>query len=185
MPGLTCEVPTSILTPSCHVPPSTSTRPLRLCAPSWLTTRDVINLHREQLALFGGPVGLRDEGLLASAISKPINRWAYGERDAAVLAAAYAFGIAKNRPFVDGNKRAAFAALMVFLRLNDVAFAPDPAVATAAVLATGPVANATTASRCQYRNPPYRGRDRPCGRPPAQIPASGTTALGSCLGYER
>ena len=104
-------------------------------APSWLTTRDVINLHREQLALFGGPVGLRDEGLLASAISKPINRWAYGERDAAVLAAAYAFGIAKNHPFVDGNKRSAFAALMVFLRLNGVAFAPDPAVATAAVLA--------------------------------------------------
>ena len=104
-------------------------------APSWLTTRDVINLHREQLALFGGPVGLRDEGLLASVISKPINRWAYGERDAAVLAAAYAFGIAKNHPFVDGNKRAAFAALMVVLRLNDVAFAPDPAVATAAVLA--------------------------------------------------
>ena len=63
-----------------------------------------------------------------------MNRWTYGERDLAVLAAAYAFGIAKNHPFVDGNKRAAFASLMVFLRINEVAFAPDVAIATAAVL---------------------------------------------------
>lgn len=103
--------------------------------PEWLTVPDVVGLHREQLAIFGGPEGIRDQGLLESALGRPINRWAYGERDLAVLAAAYAFGIAKNHPFVDGNKRAAFASLMVFLRINGVAFAPDVAVATAAVLA--------------------------------------------------
>ena len=103
--------------------------------PVWLTVRDVVGLHSEQLAIFGGPAGLRDQGGLASALDRPINRWHYGEVDLAVLAAALAYGIAKNHPFVDGNKRAAFAALMIFLRINGVAFAPDPAIATAAVLA--------------------------------------------------
>lgn len=102
--------------------------------PLWLTVRDVVNLHSEQLAIFGGPAGIRDLGLLESAITRPINRWHYGERDIAELAAQYAFGIVRNHPFVDGNKRAAFAACMVFLRLNGVAFAPDHAEATAAFL---------------------------------------------------
>ena len=92
-------------------------------------------MHGEQLAIFGGPAGIRDHGLLESALSRPINRWNYGESDLAVLAAAYAFGIVKNHPFVDGNKRASFTALMVFLRINKIAFAPDIAVATAAVIA--------------------------------------------------
>ena len=102
--------------------------------PLWLTTIDVVVLHAEQLALFGGPEGIRDLGLLESALARPINRWAYGERRLAELAAAYAFGLAKNHPFVDGNKRTAFAAMIVFLRLNGCAFAPDPGEATAAVL---------------------------------------------------
>lgn len=109
--------------------------------PIWLTVEDIVALHGEQLALFGGPEGLRDQGLLESALSRPINRWNYGESDLAKLAAAYAFGIAKNHPFVDGNKRAAFTAMMVFLRINGVRFAPDVGVATAAIvsLAAGEV----------------------------------------------
>lgn len=103
--------------------------------PKWLTVEDVIALHGEQLAIFGGPEGVRERGMLESALGRPINRWNYGESDIAALAAAYAFGISRNHPFVDGNKRASFAALMVFLRLNGVAFAPDPALATAAMLA--------------------------------------------------
>ena len=103
--------------------------------PRWLAVADVIALHSEQLVIFGGPAGLRDQGLLESALARPINRWSFGESDLARLAAAYAFGLARNHPFVDGNKRAAFAALMVFLRLNGIRFAPDPAEATAAILA--------------------------------------------------
>ena len=73
--------------------------------------------------------------MLESALARPKNRWHYGETDLAVLAAAYAFGLAQNHPFVDGNKRAAFHALVVFLRMNDVDFRPDPAQATAIILA--------------------------------------------------
>jgi death-on-curing protein len=102
--------------------------------PVWLTVEDVVDLHGEQLAIFGGPLGLRDQGLLESALGRPSNRWNYGESDLAALAAAYAFGIARNHPFVDGNKRAAFAAMMVFLRLNGVRFAPDVGEATAAIV---------------------------------------------------
>jgi death-on-curing protein len=102
--------------------------------PVWLDLAEVIDMHSEQLALFGGADGIRDQGLLDSALARPINRWHYGESDLAALAAAYAFGLARNHPFVDGNKRAAFHALVVFLRLNDVAFKPDPAHATAMIL---------------------------------------------------
>ena len=102
--------------------------------PVWLSTEDVIALHGEQLAIFGGPEGVRDRGILESALGQPINRWNYGVSDLGALAAAYAFGISKNHPFVDGNKRAAFTAMIVFLRLNGVGFAPDPALATAAMV---------------------------------------------------
>lgn len=84
--------------------------------------------------MFGGPAGLRDAGLLESALDRPRNRWAYEQGDLPMLAAAYAFGIARNHPFVDGNKRTAFAAMMVFLRINGVRFAPPPPEATAIVL---------------------------------------------------
>jgi len=94
----------------------------------------MIDVHAEQLALFGGPSGLRDGGLLESALGRPINRFAYGDVDMADLAAAYAFGIAKNHPFIDGNKRAAFASIMVFLGLNDIDFIVPAAMATAAIL---------------------------------------------------
>jgi len=101
--------------------------------PEWLDIEIMLDVHAEQLALFGGADGVRDSGLLESALARPINKFAYGETELASLAAAYAFGIAKN-PFVDGNKRAAFASLIVFLGLNGIDFAPPPEAATAIML---------------------------------------------------
>jgi len=103
--------------------------------PIWLDVEILIDLHAEQLALFGGPDGIRDQGMLESALGRPINKYSYGETDLASLAAAYAFGIARNHPFVDGNKRAAFGALIVFLGLNDIDFMVPPENATAMILA--------------------------------------------------
>ncbi len=102
--------------------------------PRWLTEHQVILIHAEQLATFGGPPGLRDPGMLGSALDRPRNKWAYGERDLAKLAAAYAYGVARNHPFVDGNKRAAFMCMILFLRKNGVRFAPAEAEATQAML---------------------------------------------------
>jgi len=102
--------------------------------PEWLTVEIVLDIHAEQLALFGGPDGLRDRALLESALARPQNKFSYGEEDVAALAAAYAFGIARNHPFVDGNKRAAFAALIVFLGLNEIEFVVPPEQATAVIL---------------------------------------------------
>jgi death-on-curing protein len=82
--------------------------------------RDVVlAIHEEQLAQHGGGVGVRDEGLLESALARPANRAAYEpEADCAALAAGYAFGIAKNHPFIDGNKRTAYVAMELSLVLN-------------------------------------------------------------------
>ena len=109
--------------------------------PVWLGRATVIDIHAEQLALFGGPAGIRDVGLLESALARPINKWTYGEEDRPTLAAAYAYGLAKNPPVVDGNNRTAFLAMMTVLRLNDAMIQPDPAVATAIIveLAAGTV----------------------------------------------
>ena len=87
--------------------------------PVWIDKRAVLLLHDESLAMFGGAPGLRDEGLLDSALGRPINQYQYDAvRDLASLAAAYGFGIAKNDAFVDGNKRTAFLAIGVFLAIN-------------------------------------------------------------------
>ena len=75
-------------------------------------------LHAEQLRLHGGAAGVRDEGLLESALYRPLQKEAYGEPDLCDLAAAYLFGIVKNHPFIDGNKRTAFAAADLFLHFN-------------------------------------------------------------------
>lgn len=103
--------------------------------PEWLDIEIMLDIHAEQLALFGGLDGVRDAGMLESALARPVNKFAYGENDLTALAAAYAFGVARNHPFVDGNKRAAFASLIVFLGLNGVDFAPPPEAATAMMLA--------------------------------------------------
>ncbi|MBV1796972.1 type II toxin-antitoxin system death-on-curing family toxin [Siccirubricoccus sp. G192] len=103
--------------------------------PRWLSKQALLFLHAESLAAFGGAAGLRDEGLLESALARPLNLFAYeGVTDIGRLAASYAAGIARNHPFVDGNKRAAFAAAGVFLKLNGFDLTADQAVATAAML---------------------------------------------------
>jgi death-on-curing protein len=103
--------------------------------PLWLAKEALLLLHRESLRQFGGAAGLRDEGLLDSALARPPNRFAYeDQRDLCALAAAYAKGIAQNHPFVDGNKRAALLATGVFLMLNGVELRADQALTTVAVL---------------------------------------------------
>lgn len=84
----------------------------------WLDATDITAFHAEQIAEHGGSAGLRDRGMLESALARPRNLVAYGEPDAFDLAAAYAFGIAKKHPFVDGNKRVALVASITLLELN-------------------------------------------------------------------
>ena len=102
--------------------------------PEWLAVDIVLDFHAEQLALFGGADGIRDRGLLESALARPINKFAYGETEVVALAAAYGFGIARNHPFVDGNKRTALAAMIVFLGLNGIDLDAPQEAATAVVL---------------------------------------------------
>ena len=101
----------------------------------WVDRRALLLLHGESLAEHGGSVGLRDEGLLDSALARPLNLVAYGEPDFADLAASYAFGLAKNHAFVDGNKRAAFLSAGLFLVLNGYRLTASQVDATQAVLA--------------------------------------------------
>jgi len=84
----------------------------------WISKQALLLLHDESLAEHGGGTGLRDEGLLDSALARPVNLASYEEQDAAALAACYGVGIAKNHPFVDGNKRAGLLATGLFLYLN-------------------------------------------------------------------
>jgi death-on-curing protein len=84
----------------------------------WVDIAVAIAAHEEQLAEHGGAVGIRDMGMLESALARPLNLVAYGEPDIADLAANYAFGIARNHPFVDGNKRTALVVSETFLMLN-------------------------------------------------------------------
>jgi death on curing protein len=84
----------------------------------WIEAAVIVAVHDMQVAEHGGGEGLRDAGLLESALARPQNLAAYGQPDAAQLAAAYGYGIARNHPFVDGNKRLAFIAAKLFLRLN-------------------------------------------------------------------
>lgn len=102
--------------------------------PLWITYEQAIAIHSRQLRRFGGAAGLRDEGMLKSELERPIDKWTYDKAELPELAAAYAFGLAKNHAFVDGNKRLAFMAIMVFLRKNGVGFAPDSAQATKIIL---------------------------------------------------
>jgi death on curing protein len=84
----------------------------------WVDRRALMLLHDDSLAEHGGLPGLRDEGLLESALARPLNLALYEEPDVAALAAAYGVGLAKNHPFVDGNKRAAFLSIGLFLAIN-------------------------------------------------------------------
>jgi death-on-curing protein len=109
----------------------------------WLLEETVTAIHYRQIAEHGGSEGLRDEGLLSSALARPQNLLAYGEPrpDLASLAAAYAYGIARNHPFVDGNKRTALVAARTFLILNgvDLEATQDDKVLTFLNLAEGTI----------------------------------------------
>lgn len=95
--------------------------------PIWVDRASVLLLHAESLAIHGGAGGLRDMGLLESALARPQSLHADGEGDAAALAAAYAFGIIRNHPFVDGNKRIGFITAAVFLEANGSRFTASEA----------------------------------------------------------
>ncbi len=86
--------------------------------PNWIRIEAVLAAHAKQLARHGGIEGVRDRGLLESALSRPRNLFAYGSPDLASLAGAYAFGIVRNHPFLDGNKRTALATCRAFLLIN-------------------------------------------------------------------
>jgi death-on-curing protein len=101
----------------------------------WIATEVALAAHAEQLAEHGGAVGVRDAGALESAMTRPRNLSLYGKPDAAALAAAYAFGIARNHPFVDGNKRTAAVVGETFLVLNGHALAATDAELVVAILA--------------------------------------------------
>lgn len=104
--------------------------------PRWISKKALLMLHEESLATFGGASGLRDEGLLDSALARPLNIHAYkAESTVADLAASYAFGIAKNHAFVDGNKRAAFLSIGMFLAINGLRLVADQLDAIQTMLA--------------------------------------------------
>ena len=102
---------------------------------TWLQRDVVIAVHEAQLAEHGGGSGVRDAGLLESALSRPENLAAYGKPDVADLAAAYGYGISRNHAFIDGNKRTAFVAVELFLELNGFALAADDAACVMIMLA--------------------------------------------------
>jgi death-on-curing protein len=104
-------------------------------APKWVSKRALLLLHEESLAEFGGARGLRDEGLLESALTRPQNIHAYNRASTvAELAGTYGFGIAKNHPFVDGNKRAAFLSIGLFLSINGYTLTADQTDAITVVM---------------------------------------------------
>lgn len=104
--------------------------------PVWIEKEALLLLHLKLLARFGGAEGLRDEGLLDSALARPRNAFHYdGQKEIVALAASYAFGLAKNHPFVDGNKRVAFMAVGVFLAMNGWSLKADSVGAIQAMMA--------------------------------------------------
>jgi len=107
--------------------------------PVWIEEELVHAIHDRQLAEHGGPAGVRDPGALVSALAHARNRWAYGDSDFCTLAADYAFGVARNHPFADGNKRTAWVLARLFLAMNGIriAYAPADAIAMVLKLAAG------------------------------------------------
>ncbi|GAB4525240.1 MAG: type II toxin-antitoxin system death-on-curing family toxin [Pleurocapsa sp.] len=97
--------------------------------PIWITEKIVLAIHEDQLAQHGGSSGIRDENLLGASLARPKHIFTYGNPTIFDLAAAYSYGIAKNHPFVDGNKRTAFMVMYTFLGLNDYWLeVPEPEV---------------------------------------------------------
>jgi death-on-curing protein len=102
--------------------------------PFWLTRQMIVAIHDEQLTIHSGAGGLRDEGMLESALDRPRNKWTCEKAELPELAAAYAFGIAHGHPFIDGNKRTSLLALYTFLGVNGVDFIVPEAEAASIVL---------------------------------------------------
>jgi death-on-curing protein len=129
--------------------------------PEWLTAEIVVAIHDEQLTIHGGSAGLRDATLLESALGRPRNKWAYENAGLAELAASYGFGIARNHPFVDGNKRTTLLAIYTFLGLNGIDFivAESEAAAIVFSLAAGEVSEESLA-RWIRDNWPKQGRKK-------------------------
>lgn len=105
----------------------------------WIDPATLLAVHDMQISEHGGAQGMRDAGLFDSALARPLNLAAYGEPDHAELAASYGFGLAKNHPFVDGNKRTAFVAVELFLALNgwNLTASDEDAVLTMLAVADG------------------------------------------------
>lgn len=137
--------------------------------PIWLSQEAVLAMHADSIRRFGGSDGLRDPGLLASALARPRHLFTYEQADLCRLAAAYGHGIAKNHPFVDGNKRAAFLATTVFLERNGHRFTAPPAHAAAFMLgvADGTLDEEAFAAwlRENAAQPPRKARRGPGRRP--------------------
>lgn len=114
-------------------------------APVWVLPETVLALHDQLLAAFGGPPGIRDSGLLESAMARPVNLQAYGKPSVFQLSASYAFGLVKNHPFVDGNKRIGFAVGVLFLELNGYRFEAAEAAAVVETLRLAASATSETA----------------------------------------
>lgn len=109
--------------------------------PEWLTVTMIVAIHDEQLAIHGGLAGMRDGALLESAVDRPRNKWAYESAELPELAESYGYGIAKNHPFADGNKRTSLLAIYTFLGINGIDFIAAEADAAAMIfsLAAGEV----------------------------------------------
>ncbi|TNE41401.1 MAG: type II toxin-antitoxin system death-on-curing family toxin [Sphingomonadales bacterium] len=119
----------------------------QIAEPVWIEADLALAIHDRQLAEHGGSIGVRNTSALESALGRPRNQWAYGEADLCALAAAYAYGVARNHPFVDGNKRTAWVLARLFLGLNGVqiGFAPEEAIHMVLALASGSLAEAEVA----------------------------------------
>lgn len=130
--------------------------------PSWLDERLVRAIQAEQLAEHGGARGLRDQGLLASAVARPRNKSVYANADLFELAAAYAYGLARTHPFVDGNKRTALVASFTFLAINgwEVDADETEAVAIFLDLAAGAIEEASLAAWLRGVSQPLREEGR-------------------------
>ena len=124
----------------------------------WIDDEVIDAVHEAQLAEHGGLVGIRDSGLLESALARPRNLAAYGSPDLADCAAAYGFGIARNHPFLDGNKRTAFVAMELFLALNGQSLMADDAdcVLTMLAVAAGDIDEPSLAEWLRQRSAPSR-----------------------------
>jgi len=127
--------------------------------PLWMDIRDAVIAHDLELAAHGGSAGLRDAGLLDSALARPKNIWAYAESapSLSVLAAAYAFGISSNHPFVDGNKRTALLVSFAFLDVNgaEVTASQEDAFLTILGLAAGEITEDELAKWFQSNTTPH------------------------------